>query len=41
MRKTREAYVENVEQYEIHKGWKEYGNIMDKDKKGRPRNGGC
>lgn len=21
--------------------WKEKGNIMDKDKKGRPRNGGC
>ena len=30
MRKTREAYVENVEQYEIHKGWKEYGAYASK-----------
>ena len=30
MRKTREAYVENVEQYEIHKGGKEYGAYASK-----------
>ena len=30
MRKTREAYVENVEQYEIHKGGKSMEHMLPK-----------